>query len=1106
MLDVGAGGGAADPQDAVNRPDGPPFRPGDAISVYLIKGDWVSAGTGTVTAVLGDTILAFGHSMFGGGEVALPIGRAQVFDVLPNQNISFKLSAPLEEVGMLTQDRMSAIVGTTARRATMLPLRVNIRNPNTKVSQTFSLELARHEFLTPRLMVYAMLNLMDVVENVGQTDSVVKYTIGLTIKGHAPVIIQDTFTNEPMPPTNTARPAIPEQAQMILHLFSILNNPFEKLELETVAMEFEVSHTKRKAPISMVWMDAPEIAAGSTATIHVNLKPYHHDPIHEQISMIIPASLPPGEYQIQVSGGHEAMVGRPAPESLEDLIARYDHRYTNQMLVAKLTLPFVRLTQQGVTMRSIPGSYVGTIVGNGTTNIGIERDTLEISKSTTWTVIGKKQLRLTITPKKTRRQVTMIRHSRRHNGIFPQSILRHRVRPRTLCLTVATITLASGIAHAATTTVWKVASLKEFAKGTLFQTVATSAGEVSLGTNLQRVGVNEIAIWSVVVAGNTMYLGTGNRGKIYAVTGDTAKEVFDTKGFVVTAMAADTRGQIFAATLPKGRLFIKRKGQPWALLAHLPDPYVWALLTTSDGHLYAATGPQGKLYVMSTREKSPTPRVLFDAPDDHILSLAASQGKRARLYCGTALNGVVYEVTPQGAATVIVDLEEHEARALAWQGGRLWIGANKVRKFDPDKFVKKLKRAAESVKKGKDQSGVSPVQELFNGVVYEWDFKGHVRKVWALDKTYLTHLAVLKDHTVLIGTGDEGKVYQRSPDGTITLLLDVPESQALTLVLDGPKGKLSALSTGNAAALYKVTPPDAGSASWTSEVHDFKFPARWGRLSWASRGKLQFTTRSGNTALPDQSWSGWTSPLLTPGTISSPPARYLQLKAHWGRDPNAVLQWTMVHAATVNQAPVVKDFKAEGQEDQPGLTGKPRTGTDLQLKWKADDPDGDELRYTVFAQRSHEATWMSLTPLPIEKKSLKWDTKTLQDGWYRFKVVASDHHMNAHAKALTHWMVTGPVLIDNTPPEISTLTARMTSPLEVEGVAQDRTSAISRIEYRLGNSTWHLVDPQDGVFDEQQERFRFTHKGPIGNTSVMYVRVFDAAGNLAIRQITLKKK
>jgi membrane-associated protease RseP (regulator of RpoE activity) len=85
------------------------LRPGDMIAVELLSGDMSIGAEGTVTAVDGKSIYAFGHQFMSVGNTELPFARAEVLTLLPNLNSSFKISSPLEWMGAITQDRSTSI-------------------------------------------------------------------------------------------------------------------------------------------------------------------------------------------------------------------------------------------------------------------------------------------------------------------------------------------------------------------------------------------------------------------------------------------------------------------------------------------------------------------------------------------------------------------------------------------------------------------------------------------------------------------------------------------------------------------------------------------------------------------------------------------------------------------------------------------------------------------------------------------------------------------------------------------------------------------------------------------------------------------------------------
>src|ERR1035438_136475 len=96
-------GAQAQPAAAV-----PALQPGDAISVALATGDISLAGTGTVSQVDGNRVVAFGHPMLGLGDVQLPMCSAEVVAILPSNLESVKVANVGPVIGCISEDRRGA--------------------------------------------------------------------------------------------------------------------------------------------------------------------------------------------------------------------------------------------------------------------------------------------------------------------------------------------------------------------------------------------------------------------------------------------------------------------------------------------------------------------------------------------------------------------------------------------------------------------------------------------------------------------------------------------------------------------------------------------------------------------------------------------------------------------------------------------------------------------------------------------------------------------------------------------------------------------------------------------------------------------------------------
>src|SRR5205807_1706000 len=116
---------------------------------------------------------------------------------------------------------------------------------------------------------------------------------------------------------------------------------------------------------------------------------------------------------------------------------------------------------------------------------------------------------------------------------------------------------------------------------------------------------------------------------------------------------------------------------------------------------------------------------------------------------------------------------------------------------------------------------------------------------------------------------------------SVTAMADPKGTQFLALDWDS-EGRLLAASA-NTGAVYRAEPAPEG--RFESTVHDAKTVARWGRLRWVAElptgAEILVETRSGNTPVPDASWSDWAPPRSDPAGqfVASPAARYLQYRA-----------------------------------------------------------------------------------------------------------------------------------------------------------------------------------------------------------------------------------
>ena len=514
-------------------------------------------------------------------------------------------------------------------------------------------------------------------------------------------------------------------------------------------------------------------------------------------------------------------------------------------------------------------------------------------------------------------------------------------------------------------------------------------------------------------------------------------------------------------------------------------------------------------------------RQVWDSGDKQVTALVSFGG--GVLYAGTSVEGVLYRVEADGRAVALHDFDANEVRAILRLPGATYVavndfgggaGATESVTVTTTSAAPGGAAAAKGTRISLGGSSATTAAPMGGrggggrgkGAVYRLDDSGGIEQVFALSDGYLTSLLADKQGEVLAAAGTQGKVYRLFPDRTFALAADLSERQALTLLRAGD-GFL--VGTGDAGGVYEVRPAIGGEASYLSKVFDGDFFTRWGRLRWIGSKNLQFETRSGNTAKPDRSWTGWKKLEGVAwlgdegeGRITSPPSRYVQYRAGLP-DPDSTLKEVSLFYLPQNQRPRVTDmFLAEPASGAPGggaVSPARAHSPTLKLRWKVENPDSDSLLYRLNYRQEGEAVWRPLGgPDPLSKAEYDWNTDSVPDGLYLVRVWVTDERSNSSDRALDDAFVSAPFLVDNTRPEVRELAEQGTArPPLIVGRARDAASVVTQVEYSVDGDEWRPATPADGLYDQRSEGFAIRlpttlSKGP----HVVNVRAWDAADNL----------
>lgn len=239
------------------------LRPGDMISVNLLSGDYAIGAEGTVTAVDGKRVYAFGHRFMSAGETELPFARAEVLALLPNLEASFKISSPQEWMGTITQDRSTSIYGELGRKADTIPLVVSMHDGH-RGPLTYHMQLVQDRILSPFILQMAVYSVIDATE---RTLGLGSYAIRGAVEfqpGLQPLKLDNTYSGD----FN-----VPAQASLGVAspLSAVLTAGFDALKVKQINLAIEASERKRALQIDQITASRKEVRPGESLDLTVTL-------------------------------------------------------------------------------------------------------------------------------------------------------------------------------------------------------------------------------------------------------------------------------------------------------------------------------------------------------------------------------------------------------------------------------------------------------------------------------------------------------------------------------------------------------------------------------------------------------------------------------------------------------------------------------------------------------------------------------------------------------------------------------------------------------------------------------------------------------------------
>ena len=738
---------------------------------------------------------------------------------------------------------------------------------------------------------------------------------------------------------------------------------------------------------------------------------------------------------------------------------------------------------------------------------------------------------------------------------------------RCRCLAVLSILFVlAAAALAVTPQFWENFTQDDLLQGTLTRVSLSAAGKLFLAPSYQVLyDTNQPYIFSMVrdKAGN-VYVGTGNGGKVFKIdTQGKGSLYYQSKEVDVFALALDSNDILYVGTSPDGKVYKVTGTNQATEFCNPEEKYIWSLMFDDAGNLYVGTGAKGVIYNVDRTGKKST---FVTISDNHVVCL--SRESNGNLLAGTSPGGRVVQITPAGKSFTLLDTPMEEVRSIAVDRfGTIYAVASSSRGLPPKPSapltgptppgsapVMTIQSLASLAEKSAPAMTVSaPGSEKDSAgsrsSIYAIAKDGRAETVYTSKDQMVFDAVVHADGSILAATGPKGRLLSIDAAKQVSVVTDSPEEELTRLT---SSGETIWVAGSNQGKLYRLDPQRAVGGNFESKVLDAKTISSWGKITWkatGSDGNIDLQTRSGNTEVPDNSWSDWSASYTASAgqQITNPKARYLQWRATFKHSaesaaarpadtlervqipylqenvrPQVVsinllpygiaLQRTPsmppgsmpVGSATATDGLSLNSPRERARDKQPLPPRQVLQPGAQSFTWRATDDNEDNLEYSLLFKGTGESEWKTLEK-KLTDTFYTLDAASLPDGVYTLKVVASDEPSNPFGKFLIGELESRPFVISNTTPLVEISSNKLNGKrVDVQFKAKVPTGRIATGEFSIDGGDWSLVFPVDGIADSAQEDFQFTTPELAVGEHLIGMRASDSNGNTGTARLLVK--
>lgn len=273
------------------------LQPGSSVGVAMSIGDFTFGSMGTVTAVDGNRVLAFGHSYTHRGNVNYFMTDADVISTIHGPTSGMKLGNVQGIIGRVNQDRQDGIGGILGQFPQTVPVIVTVHDKDTGREITYNTMVAYDEEVLAALapvVVYSSIN--TTLDRQDASTASLQFSLRSSYGKDGLISRRNMFYDG----GDVAKVAVTELNDI---LAVILGNKEKEADMLDLKVDVTIDKGRKTATLVSAVPSKQEVVPGEEITFDTTIKPYRGEKIKLSVPYKVPEHQQPGQLALDVHGG-----------------------------------------------------------------------------------------------------------------------------------------------------------------------------------------------------------------------------------------------------------------------------------------------------------------------------------------------------------------------------------------------------------------------------------------------------------------------------------------------------------------------------------------------------------------------------------------------------------------------------------------------------------------------------------------------------------------------------------------------------------------------------------------------------------------------------------